>query len=488
MIDFKALKGDTTDNIPGIPGVGDKTAAKLLLDFGSLDGSTSGSTRSCPRSCATSSSSTATRSCMGQRPVDHRARPAGRARPRGGAARRLRPRRGHPAVPRVRVPLARRAAAGDGRREAAEQRPESAARRRERRHVPAARVAGAGPVGLGLGPSGRPPAEGSGLQLSPRLRRGHAGRDRPEPAGGTDGTDDGPDRRGRPRAATPAEDLPSALAAAIADPSRIEVRAGDRIARPRRRGSRRSRRSASALVLDDPRPRAARPRSGGGGRGRPRRRRRRGRGRRRRAASPPRRRRHARSSATRSSRCSSLGFGDDPARAARCPIAFDTQIAAYILNAALRSQSLADIVAERLDLILPPAAELAAAGPGRPRGAGGVAARDPLRAPARGGRARPPLHARSSCRSSRVLARMEATGVALDREALGALDREFGDRDRRGSSRRSTPTSATSSTSAAPSSSSRSCSTSSTCRAASARRPASRRTRPCSRSCGRPTR
>src|SRR3990172_6984879 len=37
MIDFKALKGDTTDNIPGIPGVGDKTAAKLLQDFGSLD-------------------------------------------------------------------------------------------------------------------------------------------------------------------------------------------------------------------------------------------------------------------------------------------------------------------------------------------------------------------------------------------------------------------------------------------------------------------
>ena len=30
MIDFKALKGDTTDNIPGIPGVGEKTAAKLV--------------------------------------------------------------------------------------------------------------------------------------------------------------------------------------------------------------------------------------------------------------------------------------------------------------------------------------------------------------------------------------------------------------------------------------------------------------------------
>jgi DNA polymerase-1 len=38
MIDFKALKGDATDNIPGIPGVGDKTAAKLLQDFGTVEG------------------------------------------------------------------------------------------------------------------------------------------------------------------------------------------------------------------------------------------------------------------------------------------------------------------------------------------------------------------------------------------------------------------------------------------------------------------
>src|SRR5688572_10949368 len=37
MIDFKALKGDTTDNIPGIPGVGEKTAAKLVQDYGSID-------------------------------------------------------------------------------------------------------------------------------------------------------------------------------------------------------------------------------------------------------------------------------------------------------------------------------------------------------------------------------------------------------------------------------------------------------------------
>ena len=37
MIDYKALKGDPTDNIPGVPGVGEKTAAKLIRDFGSLE-------------------------------------------------------------------------------------------------------------------------------------------------------------------------------------------------------------------------------------------------------------------------------------------------------------------------------------------------------------------------------------------------------------------------------------------------------------------
>lgn len=37
MTDLQALVGDPTDNVPGVPGVGPKTAAKLLRQFGSLD-------------------------------------------------------------------------------------------------------------------------------------------------------------------------------------------------------------------------------------------------------------------------------------------------------------------------------------------------------------------------------------------------------------------------------------------------------------------
>lgn len=38
FIDMKGLMGDTSDNIPGVPGIGEKTAAKLLTEYGDLDG------------------------------------------------------------------------------------------------------------------------------------------------------------------------------------------------------------------------------------------------------------------------------------------------------------------------------------------------------------------------------------------------------------------------------------------------------------------
>jgi DNA polymerase-1 len=37
LVDLKALMGDPSDNIPGVPGVGEKTAMALMAEFGSLD-------------------------------------------------------------------------------------------------------------------------------------------------------------------------------------------------------------------------------------------------------------------------------------------------------------------------------------------------------------------------------------------------------------------------------------------------------------------
>jgi DNA polymerase I len=115
------------------------------------------------------------------------------------------------------------------------------------------------------------------------------------------------------------------------------------------------------------------------------------------------------------------------ATAAELPAtAFDTQIAAYILNAALRSQGLADITAERLSLELPKAGELRGPEHAAVQALAVAAASESLEADLRERPALRRLLDELELPLIPVLADMEATGVAIDRAALGQLSEEFG--------------------------------------------------------------
>ena len=48
-VDFAALRGDNSDNLPGVPGVGEKTASRLVAEYGDLDGVYEAITSQTPR-------------------------------------------------------------------------------------------------------------------------------------------------------------------------------------------------------------------------------------------------------------------------------------------------------------------------------------------------------------------------------------------------------------------------------------------------------
>ena len=181
MIDFKALKGDTTDNVPGIPGVGEKTAAKLLQDYGDLDAVYA-------RSGPGPAGEAAPQAAGAPRPGDGLAvarddppRPAGDARPERCRAGRVRPGRGHAPLPRVRVPLAGGAPAAVAWRSAASTRRPLARGGRGRRGPRRGR---AWPFAVHAGGGERAAAD-PGLRCPHRTRRpaaaGVATRDRQRP-------------------------------------------------------------------------------------------------------------------------------------------------------------------------------------------------------------------------------------------------------------------------------------------------------------------
>ncbi len=106
------------------------------------------------------------------------------------------------------------------------------------------------------------------------------------------------------------------------------------------------------------------------------------------------------------------------------PVVFDTQIAAYLLNASLRSQTIADVAHERLDVTLPPAGDVTPAMRVGLDALAALAVREPLeKALADSGLDR--LFREIELPLIAVLADMEVAGVAIDLEALGRLDVEF---------------------------------------------------------------
>ncbi|HEX5239476.1 MAG TPA: DNA polymerase I [Candidatus Limnocylindrales bacterium] len=414
MIDYKSLKGDPTNNIPGVPGVGEKTAAKLVAEFGTLESLYERIADVKPEK-------------LRDKLIEHRDRVF-----EGRELSRI-----------VRdLPLALdldAARLGDYDRDTVlrlfreyefrtliERLPAMTGESPAEKAVALRSVATSGDIGAakvgtdrpaGWG-SGRPIRAGSlggdGLQLS--LDFDHVARAAVVGHVPADGAAAGPHE---PESF---DDLPSALAATIADPGRIElVAAADLVSIEPWLASHPA--IGASIVFDDPRPRRGQLEAfavaGADGRVV--------------AGAGVDDARALRELVERTDR-SLVGHEVKPVLVARfaeqpdapaTAIDFDTQIAAYVLNAALRSQTIADVVAERLNLVLPPPKELQPVHRAGLEALSALAVREPLaRALVESGLER--LYREIELPLVPVLARMESRGIAVDLAALAELDREFG--------------------------------------------------------------
>ena len=428
MIDYKALKGDPTDNIPGIPGVGEKTAAKLVGEFGSLEGIYERLGEVKPDKLrfklveahdqVFASRELSRIICDLPISLDLDAAHLSDY-DRAEVVRLFREFEFRTLIDRL-PPLT-----GESALDAAE------ALRSVAGTVSAARVAGGSASGGAAGSAGAPSAAGAwarredrrsiigeadGLQLS--MDFGATGLSEAAP---------GPLPIAA-RARTPGEvagpvDLPSALRAAVADPTLLDrFEATDEDAAEAADWLSAHAEVGVALLMDDPRPMRGMP--------------------------------QALALAAADGRvlvaeghdavgrlggillaCGARVTGHEtkPLLVANIaggaekplPVAFDTQIAAYLLNASLRSQTIADVAHERLDVTLPPAADVPPAVRIGLDALAALAVREPLeKALADSGLDR--LFRDIEMPLIPVLAEMEAAGVAIDRAALDVLDIEFG--------------------------------------------------------------
>ncbi len=431
MIDFKALKGDSSDNIPGVPGVGEKTAAKLIVQYETLDGLYEHIDELTPERLREPIAAAREQVLMGRElmrivrdlPVklDLDAARLGDY-DRETVIRLFREFEFRTLIERL--PPLRGERADET---AAAIRDTMGADPMRAAQVPGSPTRGATGWGSGEGlRRGRSAAggDGSGLQLALDFSSmdGAIATTGAVSPGSTAAAPGAEPPSGAAGAASPAGDLSVALAQAIEDPTgQIELVAGEGIQNLEPWLAAQSA-VGIALLADDPRPRKGTPLAlalaGLDGRTV--------------AAEGPVDVNRLRSMVERLE-VPIVGHEVKPllvARFAEQPddeptaIAFDTQVAAYILNASLRSQSIADVVAEQLDLILPPAKDLPPFVRVGLEALSAVAARVPLEAA---------LEREQLDRLFReielplipVLARMEATGVALDRDALRTLADEF---------------------------------------------------------------